>query len=68
MALVAHAGGALARAVGRQLLEPVEDRAVASVLVNQPVQRIATESSAGCSAGPKNAADDSVGSAGFLPF
>jgi hypothetical protein len=43
VARVGNAGDALARAVG---VEPFEDRAVAAMLVNQPVQGIATESPA----------------------
>jgi hypothetical protein len=43
VALVADAGGALARAIRREPGEPFEDRAVAAMLVDQPVQGIATE-------------------------
>src|SRR5262249_53516424 len=43
---VADAGGTLARAVGGERVEPIDDRAVAAMLVNQPVQRVATEATA----------------------
>ena len=44
--LVAHARGALARAVGGERVEPRDDRAVAAMLIDEPVQRIATEATA----------------------
>ena len=40
---VADARDALARAVGRQLLKPFDDRAVAAMLVNQAAQGVAAE-------------------------
>jgi hypothetical protein len=41
VALIADAGGALARAIGGERFQPRDDGAVAALLVNQPVQGIA---------------------------
>jgi len=46
VALIADAGVAPSRAVGCQLVEPVEHGAVAAMLVNQPVQGVAAEAPA----------------------
>ena len=42
--LVAHARGALSRAIGRQLGQPCDDSSVATVAVDDAVQGVTTES------------------------
>ena len=40
MALIAEPGGAFARAIGRHLVEPRDDRAVAAMLIDQPARSL----------------------------